>query len=143
MLYYYSRFPYTALFFHCQTSLAHLIGKVTTSKSKSKQRFPTPQVPHPPHSPPPQVPRYSWADRVMRNYLLPQGYPYSVGTQYTPYMTWRGVQYFFGGAIAVYTTKSLLGALGVGGKYTGEAAAAINWVLKDGAGRCCVLSVVC
>lgn len=50
-------------------------------------------------------------------------------------MTWRGVQYFFGGAIAVYTTKSLLGALGVGGKYTGEAAAAINWVLKDGAGE--------
>lgn len=28
-------------------------------------------------------------------------------------MSWRGVQYFFGGAISVFTTKSLLSALGV------------------------------
>eukprot|EP00198_Chlamydomonas_reinhardtii_P013815 XP_001703152.1 predicted protein [Chlamydomonas reinhardtii] len=54
---------------------------------------------------------------------------------YAPYMAWRGVQYFFGGAISVFTTQSLLGALGVAGRYSGEAAAAINWVIKDGAGR--------
>ena len=70
----------------------------------------------------------------MKSYLLPQGFPASVAPQYSPYMAWRGVQYFFGGAINVFTTRSLLGALGVGGKYAGEAAAAINWVLKDGAG---------
>ena len=49
-------------------------------------------------------------------------------------MFWRGVQYLFGGAISVFTTKSLLGALGVG-KYAAEGSAAINWVIKDGAGR--------
>jgi hypothetical protein len=32
-------------------------------------------------------------------------------------MFWRGVQYCFGGAISVFTTKSLLGALGVGGRH--------------------------
>ncbi len=39
------------------------------------------------------------------------------------------------GAMSVFTTRSLLGALGVGGKHKAEAAAAINWVVKDGAGR--------
>eukprot|EP00878_Enallax_costatus_P016994 GHUV01017842.1.p1 GENE.GHUV01017842.1~~GHUV01017842.1.p1 ORF type:complete len:446 (+),score=164.94 GHUV01017842.1:1291-2628(+) len=50
-------------------------------------------------------------------------------------MGWRGVQYFFGGAMSVFTTKCLLTSLGVAGRHSGEAAAAINWVLKDGAGR--------
>jgi hypothetical protein len=73
---------------------------------------------------------------VFKSYLLPQGFPDSVAPQYAPYMFWRGVQYFFGGAMSVFTTKSLLGALGVAGKMGGgEAAAAINWVVKDGAGR--------
>ena len=72
---------------------------------------------------------------ILGNYLLPQGYPDSVAPQYAQYMGWRGVQYFFGGAMSVFTTRSLLGALGVANKHTGEAAAAINWVLKDGAGR--------
>lgn len=35
----------------------------------------------------------------------------------------------------MFTTKSLLASLGVSNKRTGEAAAAINWVVKDGAGR--------
>jgi hypothetical protein len=39
------------------------------------------------------------------------------------------------GAMSVFTTGSLLGALGVANRRSGEAAAAINWVLKDGAGR--------
>ncbi|GMH40644.1 hypothetical protein BSKO_08548 [Bryopsis sp. KO-2023] len=68
-------------------------------------------------------------------YLLPQGYPDSVAPQYSLYMGWRGVQYFFGGAMSVFTTRSLLTSLGVAGRRSGEAAAAINWVLKDGAGR--------
>ena len=38
------------------------------------------------------------------------------------------------GAISVYTTQALLKALGMS-RGRGEAAAAINWVLKDGAGR--------
>ncbi len=72
---------------------------------------------------------------LVHAYLLPNGFPDSVAPQYAPYMGWRGVQYFFGGAISVFTTQSLLGALGVAGRYSGEAAAAINWVIKDGAGR--------
>ncbi|KAG2430432.1 hypothetical protein HXX76_009956 [Chlamydomonas incerta] len=72
---------------------------------------------------------------LVHSYLLPNGFPDSVAPQYAPYMAWRGVQYFFGGAISVFTTQSLLGALGVAGRFSGEAAAAINWVIKDGAGR--------
>jgi hypothetical protein len=69
------------------------------------------------------------------DYLLPQGFPDSVAPQYAKYMGWRGVQYFFGGAMSVFTTRSLLGAVGIANKHSGEAAAAINWVVKDGAGR--------
>lgn len=71
----------------------------------------------------------------LRRYLLPEGFPDSVAPQYARYMGWRGVQYFFGGAMSVFTTKSLISAIGFAGKHSGEAAAAINWVLKDGAGR--------
>lgn len=75
------------------------------------------------------------AKDLLAGYLLPQGFPESVAPQYASYMRWRACQYFFGGAMSVYTTRSLLGALGVGGRHQGEAAAAINWVVKDGAGR--------
>eukprot|EP00232_Nephroselmis_pyriformis_P029527 CAMPEP_0182853302 /NCGR_PEP_ID=MMETSP0034_2-20130328/623_1 /TAXON_ID=156128 /ORGANISM="Nephroselmis pyriformis, Strain CCMP717" /LENGTH=447 /DNA_ID=CAMNT_0024984063 /DNA_START=121 /DNA_END=1462 /DNA_ORIENTATION=+ len=71
--------------------------------------------------------------RRAANYLLPDGYPNTVSAEFTPYMQWRGVQYFFGGAMSVFTTRSLLSSLGVG--RATETAAAINWVLKDGAGR--------
>lgn len=49
-------------------------------------------------------------------------------------MSWRGIQYFFGGALSVYTTKALLSAVGLR-RGAGASAAAINWVVKDGAGR--------
>ena len=44
-------------------------------------------------------------------------------------------QYFFGGALGVLSTRSLLGALGISSRRTGEASAAINWVVKDGVGK--------
>lgn len=72
---------------------------------------------------------------ALASYLLPQGFPDSVAPQYATYMGWRGVQYFFGGAMSVFTTRSLLRALGVANRHAGEGAAAINWVVKDGAGR--------
>jgi hypothetical protein len=74
-------------------------------------------------------------DNAVADYLLPQGFPESVAPQYQKYMMWRGIQYFFGGALSVLTTRSLLKSLGVANKHSGEAAAAINWVVKDGAGR--------
>jgi hypothetical protein len=55
---------------------------------------------------------------LVRSYLLPQGFPESVAPQYAGYMGWRGVQYFFGGAMSVFTTKCLLTSLGVAGRHS-------------------------
>lgn len=73
------------------------------------------------------------ASRVCASFMVPQGFPASVSPQYTEYMAWRGMQYFFGGALSVYTTKALLSSVGLR-KGAGASAAAINWVVKDGAG---------
>ncbi|GLJ48897.1 hypothetical protein SUGI_1031380 [Cryptomeria japonica] len=69
----------------------------------------------------------------MTSWLLPEGYPDSVASSYGSYMQWRALQHFFGGVISVFTTHSLLHALGVSSK--GSTSLAINWVIKDGAGR--------
>ena len=45
--------------------------------------------------------------RLWASFLVPQGYPDSVSPQYTEYMAWRGVQYFFGGALSLFTTRAL------------------------------------
>jgi Vitamin B6 photo-protection and homoeostasis len=74
------------------------------------------------------------ASKVWSSFLVPQGYPSSVSPAYKEYMFWRGVQYFFGGAISVFTTKALLTSIGIK-RNAGASAAAINWVVKDGAGR--------
>eukprot|EP00887_Chlorella_sp_A99_P004989 scaffold4.g4989.t1 len=76
---------------------------------------------------------------LVADFLLPQGFPDSVAPD-SPVLPLSNaalscLQYFFGGALSVYTTRSLLGALGVANRHTGEAAAAVNWVVKDGAGR--------
>lgn len=68
--------------------------------------------PHPTRSTPPKPP----PTHSMRP--ASQGFPDSVGPQYAQYMAWRGVQYFFGGAMSVFTTKCLLGALGVAGRHS-------------------------
>ena len=72
--------------------------------------------------------------RLWASFLVPQGYPASVSPQYREYMFWRGVQYFFGGALSLFTTRALLTSVGVK-RGASTSAAAINWVLKDGAGR--------
>ncbi|KAH9318158.1 hypothetical protein KI387_019927, partial [Taxus chinensis] len=69
----------------------------------------------------------------MKSWLLPEGYPESVVPSYGSYMQWRALQHFFGGVISVFTTHSLLHSLGVSSK--GATSLAINWVIKDGAGR--------
>jgi hypothetical protein len=68
------------------------------------------------------------------SYVVPEGFPESVSAAYAPYMRWRASQYFFGGAMGVFTTRSLLHSIGVsrGGAPT---AVAVNWAIKDGAGR--------
>ncbi|KAJ8767790.1 hypothetical protein K2173_020730 [Erythroxylum novogranatense] len=71
----------------------------------------------------------------IRSYVVPEGFPDSVSPSYVPYMTWRALKHFFGGAIGVFTTKTLLSSVGVAKSQAIPGAVAINWILKDGAGR--------
>ncbi|EEE55775.1 hypothetical protein OsJ_04341 [Oryza sativa Japonica Group] len=78
------------------------------------------------------------AEEVMafiRSYVVPEGFPDSVTPSYVPYMTWRALKHFFGGAMGVFTTRTLLSSVGVSQSKVTPGAIAINWILKDGAGR--------
>lgn len=71
----------------------------------------------------------------IRSYVVPEGFPDTVASSYVPYMTWRALKHFFGGAMGVFTTKTLLSSVGVSKNRATPGAVAINWILKDGAGR--------
>ncbi|KAG6487070.1 hypothetical protein ZIOFF_055652 [Zingiber officinale] len=71
----------------------------------------------------------------IRSYVVPDGFPDSVTPSYVPYMTWRALKHFFGGAMGVFTTRTLLNSAGVSKNTAASGAVAINWILKDGAGR--------
>ncbi|XP_047326640.1 protein root UVB sensitive 6-like [Impatiens glandulifera] len=71
----------------------------------------------------------------VRSYVVPEGFPDSVTTSYVPYMKWRALKHFFGGAMGVFTTQTLLNSVGVSRARATPGAVAINWILKDGAGR--------
>ncbi|XP_073124111.1 protein root UVB sensitive 6-like isoform X2 [Henckelia pumila] len=71
----------------------------------------------------------------IRSYVVPEGFPESVTPSYVPYMTWRALKHFFGGAMGVFTTQTLLSSLGVSRNKSAPGAVALNWILKDGAGR--------
>lgn len=72
----------------------------------------------------------------IRSCVIPDGYPESVSPSYAPYMRWRAMKYLFGGAMSVFTTRSLLHAVGVSSRQgAASTAMAVNWVIKDGAGR--------
>ena len=43
---------------------------------------------------------------VVAAWLLPAGYPESCAPQLGPYMFWRGIQYFFGGALSVLNPRT-------------------------------------
>ncbi|KAF8412584.1 hypothetical protein HHK36_000553 [Tetracentron sinense] len=65
--------------------------------------------------------------------MLPEGYPHSVTSDYLEYSLWRGVQGVASQISGVLATQALLYAIGLG-KGAIPAAAAVNWVLKDGIG---------
>ncbi|KAL6184007.1 hypothetical protein ACLB2K_045414 [Fragaria x ananassa] len=69
------------------------------------------------------------------SYVVPEGFPDSVIPSYVPYMTWRALKHFFGGAMGVFTTQTLLSSVGIARNTAAPGAVAINWILKDGAGR--------
>ncbi|KAL6616509.1 hypothetical protein ACP70R_038779 [Stipagrostis hirtigluma subsp. patula] len=78
------------------------------------------------------------AEEIMafiRSYVVPEGFPDSVTPSYVPYMSWRALKHFFGGAMGVFTTRTLLSSVGVSQSKATPGAIAINWILKDGAGR--------
>ncbi|CAN6487110.1 unnamed protein product [Victoria cruziana] len=65
--------------------------------------------------------------------MLPEDYPESVSSDYLEYSIWRAVQSIASQVNGVLTTQALLYAVGLG-KGAIPAAAAINWVIKDGIG---------
>ncbi|KAF5197830.1 root UVB sensitive [Thalictrum thalictroides] len=71
----------------------------------------------------------------IRSYVVPEGFPDSVTPSYVPYMKWRALKHFFGGAMGVFTTQALLSSVGISRDRATSGAVAINWILKDGAGR--------
>ncbi|PIA47026.1 hypothetical protein AQUCO_01400025v1 [Aquilegia coerulea] len=71
----------------------------------------------------------------IRSYVVPEGFPDSVTPSYVPYMKWRALKHFFGGAMGVFTTQALLSSVGMSRDKATSGAVAINWILKDGAGR--------
>ncbi len=68
-------------------------------------------------------------------------HPDEVTPDYWEWCKWRAAHRIFSSMASVFGTQSLLLAVGVGAKRTLPAAAAINWVLKDGLGRLGRLSV--
>ncbi|XWS20673.1 hypothetical protein CRYUN_Cryun31cG0123100 [Craigia yunnanensis] len=71
----------------------------------------------------------------VQSHVVPEGFPDCVTPSYVPYMTWRALKHFFGGAMGVFTTQTLLSSVGVSRNRATPGAVAINWILKDGAGR--------
>jgi len=70
-----------------------------------------------------------------RALLLPESYPTSVAPCYLRYSLLAALSTVFSAAGGVLATQSLLQALGVGAAAALPAAAATNWVLKDGLGQ--------
>ncbi|CAL4893627.1 unnamed protein product [Urochloa decumbens] len=66
----------------------------------------------------------------IRSYVVPEGFPHSVTPSYVPYMSWRALKHFFGGAMGVFTTRTLLNSVGVSQSKAVPGAVAINWILK-------------
>ncbi|KAJ7522054.1 hypothetical protein O6H91_19G081400 [Diphasiastrum complanatum] len=70
---------------------------------------------------------------VLKQLMLPEGYPKSVTADYTEYTIWRMGQIIASQISGVLTTQALLYAVGLG-KGAIPTAAAVNWVLRDGIG---------
>lgn len=67
--------------------------------------------------------------------FLPKHYPSSVPPAYLPYIKWQFAASACSTATGVLSMQALLFAIGLGAVQAIPAAAAINWVLKDGLGQ--------
>jgi len=68
-------------------------------------------------------------------HMLPKGYPHSVSAPYAPYSQYTFVQCLASTASGVLSMQCLLFAVGLGQPLAVPAAAAVQWVMKDGLGQ--------
>ena len=68
--------------------------------------------------------------------------PENVSPDYWPYARWRFLQRISASVLSVYSTECMLRAIGIGARRSLPAAAAFNWLLKDGIGKIGKLAIV-
>uniref|UniRef100_A0A915D9D7 RUS family member 1 n=1 Tax=Ditylenchus dipsaci TaxID=166011 RepID=A0A915D9D7_9BILA len=66
--------------------------------------------------------------------FLPQGYPYTVTSDYLAYQIWDTAQAFASSLTGALATAAVLKGVGVGSQSATVLAASITWLLKDGTG---------
>jgi hypothetical protein len=70
----------------------------------------------------------------LQSTFLPEGYPNSVAPEYTTYQCWDTVQALCSYLRGILATTALMEGVGVGSESATPLAAAMTWVLRDGAG---------
>ena len=65
--------------------------------------------------------------------FMPVGFPSSVRQEYVEYQLWDTVQALSSYLRGIFSTRALLASAGVGDKNASPLAAAVTWVLRDGA----------
>ncbi|XP_057753625.1 protein root UVB sensitive 5 [Arachis stenosperma] len=81
--------------------------------------------------------RISWLPQIIKDFVLPAGFPGSVSDDYLNYMLLQFPTNVTGWICHTLVTSSLLKAVGIGsfsGTTAAASAAAIRWVTKDGIG---------
>uniref|UniRef100_A0A914CSE8 RUS family member 1 n=1 Tax=Acrobeloides nanus TaxID=290746 RepID=A0A914CSE8_9BILA len=66
--------------------------------------------------------------------FLPQGYPYTVTSDYLQYQIWDTIQAFASSLSGALSTSAVLRGVGVGNESATVLAASLTWLLKDGTG---------
>ncbi|KAI9165560.1 hypothetical protein LWI28_016279 [Acer negundo] len=69
----------------------------------------------------------------VRDFFIPK----QVSENYMGYVKWKFLHRVFSSALQVLATQAMFRAIGIGYSRSLPAAAALNWVLKDGLGRLC------
>ncbi|KAL9464386.1 hypothetical protein AB3S75_002064 [Citrus x aurantiifolia] len=70
---------------------------------------------------------------TVRDFFIPK----QVSGNYMGYVKWKFLHRLFSSALQVLATQAMFRAIGIGHSHSLPAAAALNWVMKDGLGRLC------
>lgn len=79
--------------------------------------------------------------RFLQKSLISTFIPDGAGSDYWSYCRWRAAHRVFSAIMGTMSTQAMLTAIGVGSSRAIPAAAALNWVLKDGLGKIGKLAV--